>query len=77
MAGVPSEYYGRGGLIQREADGHELTGAEQAQLMRAAGLKEHGGDLNKVGTGPTATFTGWTPELVRAEYDALGDEADR
>lgn len=78
MAGRPSEYGGRGGLIQRDADGHtQLTAGEQAQLMRAAGLKEASGDRKKEGSGVTAIFTGWTPDLVRAEYDANGDAADR
>jgi hypothetical protein len=78
MAGRPTEYYGRGGLIQREADGHtQLTTGEMAQLERAAGLKEKAGDRLKSGSGPEATFSGWSPELVRAEYDREGDEADR
>lgn len=72
----PTEYGGRGGLIQRESDGHQLTGAEQAQLMRAAGLREAAGNRNKQGSGPSAEFPGYTPELIRAEYDAAGDAAD-
>jgi hypothetical protein len=76
MASRPSEYGGRGGLIQRQADGHTPTVGEEAQLMRAAGLRDAAGDLNKQGSGPTATFPGWTPELVRADYDAAGDRND-
>lgn len=72
----PSEYGGKGGLIQRASDGHELTPGEEAQLMRAAGLREKAGNLNKQGTGPEATFPGYTPELIREEYDAAGDAAD-
>lgn len=78
MAGRPSEYGGRGGLIQRAADGHVvLTAGEEAQLTRAAGLKEKAGDRNKQGSGSTAQFPGWTPELIRAEYDAAGDRNDK
>lgn len=78
MAGRPSEYGGRGGLIQRAADGHvQLTPGEEAQLLRAAGIRERAGNLNKQGAGPTATFPGYSPELIRAEYDAAGDEFDK
>lgn len=74
----PTEFGGRGGLIQRTADGHEvLTPGEAAQLMRAAGLKEAAGDRNNTGgTGPDAVFEGWTEEMIRAKYDSDGDAAD-
>jgi hypothetical protein len=36
----PSEFGGRGGLIQSATDGHSLTASEQAFLMRREGMKE-------------------------------------
>lgn len=77
MAGEGTEYGGRPGMIQREADGHvELSVGEAAQLMRAAGKKEAAGDRRQLGTGLEATFVGWTEADIRAEYDAQGDRFD-
>lgn len=72
-----TEYGGRPGMIQREIDGHvDLSAGEQAQLMRAAGLKEAAGDRRQLGIGAEATFVGWTEADIRAEYDAQGDKFD-
>lgn len=40
----PSEFGGRGGLIQRSTDGHNLTASEQAFLMRREGMAEQWGE---------------------------------
>lgn len=68
----PSEFGGRDGVIQSEADGHEIGDygnvGEAAMVLRRAGLQEARGVEGSVEMNPDGTSAGgYTEERAREE----------